>query len=133
MTTRPLPREELRAVLLDSGGVLMRPIGGRWNPRADFEQTVLAHAPSITAEQFAAAIAAGDRLLAESSPEPDDYHQLMLREVEVDPTPELLAGLRPLGPPCPDWAGRTDVPALWRHSRSLASRQPNRRRSISRR
>ncbi|WP_043669411.1 HAD-IA family hydrolase [Streptomyces xylophagus] len=24
-----------RAALLDSGGVLMRPIGGRWNPRLD--------------------------------------------------------------------------------------------------
>lgn len=30
-----------RAALLGSGGVLMRPIGGRWNPRADFEETIL--------------------------------------------------------------------------------------------
>jgi len=32
-----------QAVLFDSGGVLMRPSGGRWNPRTDFEAIVLAH------------------------------------------------------------------------------------------
>ncbi|MFF0723420.1 HAD family hydrolase [Streptomyces sp. NPDC004134] len=86
----------LRAVLFDSGGVLMRPIGGRWNPRADFEQTVLARAPSLTEQQFAAAIAAGDRFLAASSstPGPDDYHRAMLRHLGVDPTAQLLADLR---------------------------------------
>ncbi|WP_030240440.1 HAD family hydrolase [Streptomyces sp. NRRL S-350] len=101
MTTRPSPQEDLRAVLFDSGGVLMQPIGGRWNPRADFEQTVLAHVPSMTSEQFAAAIAAGDRFLAAASPEPepDDYHRLMLRDVGVDPTSELLADLRREVPP----------------------------------
>ncbi|MFC8720626.1 HAD family hydrolase [Kitasatospora sp. NPDC057198] len=101
MTTRPAPHEDLRAVLFDSGGVLMQPIGGRWNPRADFEQTVLAHVPSITSEQFVAAIAAGDRFLAASSPEPepDDYHRLMLRHVGVEPTSELLADLRREVPP----------------------------------
>ncbi|GHF76250.1 hypothetical protein GCM10018790_62710 [Kitasatospora xanthocidica] len=101
MTTQPSSQEDLRAVLFDSGGVLMRPIGGRWNPRADFEQTVLAHVPSITSEQFAAAVAVGDRFLAASSPEPepDDYHRLMLREVGVDPGSELLADLRREVPP----------------------------------
>ncbi|MGW4806355.1 HAD family hydrolase [Kitasatospora sp. NPDC004272] len=101
MTTRPAPHEDLRAVLFDSGGVLMQPIGGRWNPRADFEQTVLSHVPSITSEQFVAAIAAGDRFLAASSPEPepDDYHRLMLRHVGVEPTSELLADLRREVPP----------------------------------
>lgn len=79
----------------------MQPIGGRWNPRADFEQTVLSHVPSITSEQFVAAIAAGDRFLAASSPEPepDDYHRLMLRHVGVEPTSELLADLRREVPP----------------------------------
>ncbi|MFF4381561.1 HAD family hydrolase [Kitasatospora sp. NPDC001547] len=101
MTTRPSSQEDLRAVLFDSGGVLMQPIGGRWNPRADFEQTVLAHVPSVTSEQFAAAIAAGDRFLAASSPAPglDDYHGLMLRDVGVEPTSELLADLRREVPP----------------------------------
>lgn len=31
----------LRAVLFDSGGVLLQPIGGRWNPRADAYHRVL--------------------------------------------------------------------------------------------
>lgn len=84
-----------RAVLLDSGGVLMRPIGGRWHPRADFERTVLAHQPAITDEQFAAAIAVGEEFFAAApaTPDPDDYHRAMLRHLGVDPTPRLLAEL----------------------------------------
>ena len=50
--TAPVP---LKAVLFDSGGVLMQPIGGRWNPRADFEPNVLKRAPAISAAQFAEA------------------------------------------------------------------------------
>ncbi len=75
--------------------MLIRPIGGRWNPRVDFEETVLAHHPSITPEQFAAAIAAGDSFFAASSstPDYDDYHRVMLRHVGLDPTPQFLADL----------------------------------------
>lgn len=101
VTTRPGAHEDLRAVLFDSGGVLMQPIGGRWNPRADFEQTVLAYAPSITPEQFTAAIAAGDRFLASSSSEPDRdvYHQAILCYLGVAPATQLLADLRRDVPP----------------------------------
>lgn len=91
----------LRAVLFDSGGVLMQPIGGRWNPRADFESTVLSHAPGITPQQFAAAIAVGDRFMAESSSTPEyrEYHSAILHELGVDPTDGLLAELeRPAEP-----------------------------------
>ncbi|MFF3794465.1 HAD family hydrolase [Streptomyces sp. NPDC001981] len=91
----------LRAVLFDSGGVLTRPIGGRWNPRADFEATVLAHAPSVTPAELAAAVAAGDRFFesAISTPAQDDYHRLMLNHIGVTPTPGLLADLtRPVDP-----------------------------------
>lgn len=79
----------------------MQPIGGRWNPRADFEQTVLAYDPSITPEQFAAAIAAGDHFFATSSSTPayDDYHRVMLHNLGVDPTSQLLADLRREVPP----------------------------------
>ncbi|MCX4537084.1 HAD-IA family hydrolase [Streptomyces sp. NBC_00841] len=79
----------------------MQPIGGRWNPRADFEQTVLAYDPSITPEQFAAAIAAGDHFFATSSstPDYDDYHRVMLHNLGVDPTSQLLADLRREVPP----------------------------------
>ncbi|TLS46279.1 HAD family hydrolase [Streptomyces montanus] len=101
MTTHPRSPEGLRAVLFDSGGVLMRPIGGRWNPRADFEQTVLAHAPSITPEQFAAAIVEGDRFFdtSSSTPDYDEYHRVMLRALGVAPTSRLLADLRREVPP----------------------------------
>ncbi len=79
----------------------MQPIGGRWNPRADFEQSVLAHAPSVTPEQFAAAITAGDRFFAASPSTPDynDYHRVMLRHLGVDPTSQLLTDLRREVPP----------------------------------
>lgn len=90
-----------RAVLLDSGGVLMQPKGGRWNPRADFERTVLDQAPGITPEQFARAIAAGDRFMdqAPTTPDPDDYHRVILEALGVDATAELLAALvRPVPP-----------------------------------
>ncbi|MGR6968202.1 HAD family hydrolase [Streptomyces cynarae] len=113
MTTNPASAITLRAVLFDSGGVLMQPIDGRWNPRADFEETVLGHAPSITPQQFAAAIAAGDRFFAASSstPDYDDYHRVVLRHLGVDATSELLADLRREVPPStfletyPDVAG----------------------------
>ncbi|NEE02911.1 HAD family hydrolase [Phytoactinopolyspora halotolerans] len=93
---KPRASSPLRAVLFDSGGVLIRPIGGRWNPRADFEQTVLAHDPSITPQQFTAAINAGDHFFATSSstPDYDDYHRVMLRHLGVEATSQLLADLR---------------------------------------
>jgi putative hydrolase of the HAD superfamily len=90
-----------RAALFDSGGVLMRPVGGRWNPRADFEQTVLAQAPWVTPGQMAAAIAAGDEFMAAAASTPglDDYHRVILRHLGVRPAPELLAVLRrPVAP-----------------------------------
>lgn len=94
--------EALRAVLFDSGGVLMQPIGGRWNPRADFEETVLRHAPAITPEQFAAAIAVGQHFFdvsAGRTPDYEDYHRVMLRHLDVEPTGQLLAELvRPVEP-----------------------------------
>ncbi|MGW8331069.1 HAD family hydrolase [Streptomyces sp. NPDC055897] len=79
----------------------MQPIGGRWNPRADFEQTVLAHAPSITPDKFATAIRAGDHFFdaSPSTPDYDDYHRVMLHHLDVDPTSQLLADLRREVPP----------------------------------
>jgi HAD superfamily hydrolase (TIGR01509 family) len=91
----------IEALLLDSGGVLMQPIGGRWNPRADFEANVLAHAAWVAPNVFARGIAAGDRFFAASTETPDfdDYHRAMLAEMGVPATPELLADLvRPVSP-----------------------------------
>ncbi|ACU74109.1 HAD-superfamily hydrolase, subfamily IA, variant 3 [Catenulispora acidiphila DSM 44928] len=89
MTSTPL------ALLLDSGGVLMRPIGGRWNPRADFEATVKDHAAQVTDEQLAEAVREGDRFMAAvtSTPDLDDYHRAMLHHIGVEASAELLAAL----------------------------------------
>jgi phosphoglycolate phosphatase-like HAD superfamily hydrolase len=79
----------------------MRPIGGRCKPRADFEQTVLAHDPSITPAQLAKAIAAGDHFFATSSstPEYNAHHRVMLRQLRVEASSQLLAELRREVPP----------------------------------
>jgi HAD superfamily hydrolase (TIGR01509 family) len=88
-STRP------KAVLFDSGGVLMQPIGGRWNPRADFEPTVLKWDPAISAAQFVEAFAVGERFLSAAAATPDysEYHAVMLEHLGVASTPELLAEL----------------------------------------
>ena len=108
-----------RAVLFDSGGVLMQPIGGRWNPRADFEPTVLSHAPSITPGQFAAAIAAGDEFMATAASTPglDEYHRVILRHLDVRPSPELLAELRRPVPPATFLETFPEVPQTLRELR----------------
>jgi putative hydrolase of the HAD superfamily len=88
-------------VLFDSGGVLMQPIGGRWNPRADFEQILTAAVPALTAPDIAGAIAAGDAFMrdADTTPAYDDYHRVILGQLRVEPTEELLADLtRPVDP-----------------------------------
>lgn len=84
-----------KAVLFDSGGVLMQPIGGRWNPRADFEPTVLRQCPQITTELLAEAISVGDRFMAAavSTPDLDDYHTAMLTHLGIVPSADLLAEL----------------------------------------
>jgi putative hydrolase of the HAD superfamily len=91
----------IRGVLLDSGGVLIRPIGGRWNPRRDFEPTVLEVAPHLIAADFARAIDAGERFFETSPPDAtrDDYHRALLDEIDVPATEALLSALgRPLEP-----------------------------------
>lgn len=90
--SEPMP---LKAVLFDSGGVLLQPIGGRWNPRADFEPTVLRQHPQLTTDQFAEAVAVGDRFMAAatSTPDLDAYHTVMLSHLGVAPSADLLAEL----------------------------------------
>ncbi len=90
----------IRAVLFDSGGVLIGPVGGRWNPRFDFEAIIARHSPGFTGDDVRSAIEAGDRFLHEHPAEPrDDYHRAMLRVLDVPASPELLAELNaPLDP-----------------------------------
>ena len=84
------------AVLFDSGGVLLRPIGGRWNPRFDFEVVVRAHHPEADLSGFADAVAAGDAYLHHSPADRPraDYHRHVLAVLGItDPGDELLAEL----------------------------------------
>lgn len=86
----------VRGVLFDSGGVLTRPIGGRWNPRYDFEGIVVAHHPEVRAELFPQAIDAGQRFLdaGAATAARTDYHRVMLAVLGVDrPSERLLREL----------------------------------------
>lgn len=78
-------------VLFDAGGVLIGPVGGRWNPRYDFETIVAKHHPSVVVSP--AAIAAGRRFL-DASPvtaNRTDYHRVILAELGIGaPSPGLL-------------------------------------------
>lgn len=95
MTRRSSSGAGLQAVLLDSGGVLIRPIGGRWNPRFDFEQTVLSRAPHISPDQFVAAIDVGDRYMSAAPRTPGyaDYLRVILEHLGVAADAALLADL----------------------------------------
>jgi putative hydrolase of the HAD superfamily len=85
----------VQAVLFDSGGVLIRPIGGRWNPRFDFEATVMAHHPDLDQQRLDVGISAGDAFLANSAttPDHDDYHRVVLGAMGIEATPRMLDDL----------------------------------------
>lgn len=97
----------IRGLLLDAGGVLYFPVGGRWNPRLDFEGVVArfspAHDPARDPARFAAAVAAGDRYFneAQGTGSRDEYHRVVLAVLGIaDPPAALLAELdRPLDYP----------------------------------
>jgi len=83
----------IAGVLFDSGGVLVGPVGGRWNPRYDFEEIVVAHHPEIRTELFPRAFAAGQDLLdaGTTTAKRADYHRAILRVLGVDePSTALL-------------------------------------------
>jgi HAD superfamily hydrolase (TIGR01509 family) len=82
----------VRGILFDSGDVLIRPIGGRWNPRYDFEDIVVAHHPATRVELFPEAFAAGQRVLdaATTTPNRADYHRAMLAVLGIDQPSEAL-------------------------------------------
>ena len=86
----------LQGVLFDSGDVLIRPIGGRWNPRYDFEGIVLAHHRETRVELFPEAFAAGQRVLdaGTTTANRTDYHRAMLAVLGIDaPSTALLQEL----------------------------------------
>ena len=85
----------IRGVLFDSGDTLVRPRGGRWNPRFDFESVLLGHALDAPAHRLASAFAAGENWLCSSdaTSSRDDYHRIILAELALEPTEELLSEL----------------------------------------
>jgi HAD superfamily hydrolase (TIGR01509 family) len=89
----------ISGVLFDAGGVLIGPVGGRWNPRYDFAGIVLAHHPQVQAERFGEAIAEGQRVLDAGTPTAagtttvnrTEYHRAMLRVLGIaQPSAALL-------------------------------------------
>jgi len=94
----------VRGVLFDLGDTLTRPIGGRWNPRFDFEEIVRRHHPDVDPAGVDVAVAAGQAFLdaaVDATPARADYHRVVLSALGVeDPTVDLLAELdRPLEVP----------------------------------
>nr|WP_221374819.1 HAD-IA family hydrolase [Actinoplanes polyasparticus] len=86
----------IRGVMFDAGGVLTRPVGGRWNPRYDFETIVIMHHPGVRHDLFPYAIRAGQAFL-DATPftaNRTDYHRTMLSALGIDlPSPSLLQQL----------------------------------------
>jgi HAD superfamily hydrolase (TIGR01509 family) len=83
----------VRGLLLDAGGVLIGPVGGRWNPRYDFEQVLARHVPGIPDAALPAAFAAGQEVLdsAAGTARRADYHRAILRVLGIaEPPPALL-------------------------------------------
>jgi HAD superfamily hydrolase (TIGR01509 family) len=88
--------QRIRGILFDAGGVLIRPVGGRWNPRYDFESIVLTHHPEIGVDLFPDAFAAGQQVLnsGKTTPNRTDYHRAMLHVLGVHrPSDALLREL----------------------------------------
>jgi putative hydrolase of the HAD superfamily len=89
-----------RGVLFDSGDTLIRPVGGRWNPRFDFEEIVLRHLPGLAVESFPQAFAAGQQVLdaGPTTPSLAEYHLAILHALGVRrPAPRLLRELEQPG------------------------------------
>jgi putative hydrolase of the HAD superfamily len=104
--------------------VLVGPRGGRWNPRFDFEDVLLRHAPKTEMGLLDAAIDAGDRYLGsvDNSGARSDYHRVVLSRLGLtSPSPELLCDLeRPLDEPV--FEPFPDVPDALTRARSLGLR-----------
>jgi putative hydrolase of the HAD superfamily len=89
-------RGRVRGVMFDAGGVLTRPVGGRWNPRYDFESIVMAHHPQVREELFPEAFVAGQRVLdaGTTTANRTDYHRAMLAVLGIErPSEQLLREL----------------------------------------
>jgi putative hydrolase of the HAD superfamily len=119
----------IRGLMFDAGGVLTRPIGGRWNPRYDFEAIVAAHHPHVPEDLFPRAIEVGQRFLdaGTTTANRTDYHRTMLAVLGiVRPSEQLLSELEaPAGGPVvelyPDVLGVLDRLQRWDVRMSVVS------------
>jgi FMN phosphatase YigB (HAD superfamily) len=122
-------RRRIRGVMFDAGGVLTRPVGGRWNPRYDFESIVAAHHPHVPEGMFPQAVEAGQRFLDSGTTTADrrEYHRTMLAVLGiVRPAEQLLDELEaPAAGPVvelyPDVAGVLDRLQRWNVRMSVVS------------
>jgi HAD superfamily hydrolase (TIGR01509 family) len=116
-------------VLFDAGGVLTRPVGGRWNPRYDFESIVVAHHPRVRQDLFPRAIEAGQNFLdaGTATANRTDYHRTMLAVLGVErPSEQLLRQLEapaagPVIEPYPDVPRVLDRLRFWGIRMSVVS------------
>lgn len=119
----------IRGVMFDAGGVLTRPIGGRWNPRSDFEGIVVSHHPHVRENLFPQAIAAGQRFLDAGTATANriEYHRMMLAVLGIEhPSEQLLRQLEapPAGPVIelyPEVCGVLNQLQLWDIRMSVVS------------
>jgi putative hydrolase of the HAD superfamily len=83
-------------VILDSGGVLIRPVGGEWFPTTSLEQVLAERSIRWQPDKLADAMAAGDAYLdavhhlplrdeAEERPVMARYHEIVLAGIGVTP------------------------------------------------
>lgn len=98
MYGQSMPRvDHFKGILFDSGDTLVRPTGGRWNPRYDFESVLLRYFPDIKGDAFPEAFAAGQRMLdaAPRTADRAEYHRVILRVLDIaDPPQNLLRELQ---------------------------------------
>ena len=87
-----LSKRYITGVILDSGGVLIRPIGGDWFPTTSLEQVLAARGIAWERDNLAAALAAGAAYLdaVHNVPLPDETEE---REVLVRYHEVVLAGV----------------------------------------
>lgn len=113
----------IRGILFDAGGVLTRPVGGRWNPRYDFEGIVLARHRGVDPAAFGPAIAAGQRFLDAAGKTADrtDYHRVLLAAIGItEPGAELLHELEaPAAGPVVELYPDVRPVLEWLHDRGL--------------
>jgi HAD superfamily hydrolase (TIGR01509 family) len=115
--------------MFDAGGVLTRPIGGRWNPRYDFESIVVSHHPQVREDLFPQAIEAGQHFLNAGTVTANrtDYHRTMLATLGVEhPSKQLLHQLEapaagPVIEPYPDVRRVLNQLQLWDVRMSVVS------------